>query len=241
MVWAGALAGVVVKLWRVDLHVISGFMYIGLGWVAVVTFPAIARSLDVPGTILLVTGGLDLLAGGAGAGDALAREGRRDLRLPRGVAHHDGPGGGLSLRGDPAGGHGALTPAHDETGAQDRSQDRSQDHDEPADTTGRQRDAAGGDWDDRSDEGAIRPRDRGGVAADPHARAVPHPAREGHRTGRDGGVRVHERPRRRIGAPAAAPSSSDSETKFESGTGWPSFFQPIRDGAIVLRTDRASG
>ena len=58
VVWAGALAGVAVKLWRVDLHVISGFMYIGLGWVAAVTLPAIARSLDVPGTILLVTGGL---------------------------------------------------------------------------------------------------------------------------------------------------------------------------------------
>ena len=58
VVWAGALAGVAVKLWRVDLHVISGFMYIGLGWVAVVTLPAIARSLDEPGTVLLVTGGL---------------------------------------------------------------------------------------------------------------------------------------------------------------------------------------
>jgi hemolysin III len=58
VVWAGALAGVAVKLWRVDLHVISGFMYIGLGWVAVITLPAIARSLDVPGTVLLVAGGL---------------------------------------------------------------------------------------------------------------------------------------------------------------------------------------
>jgi hemolysin III len=58
VVWAGALAGVAVKLWRVDLHVVSGFMYIGLGWVAIVSFPAIARSLDLPGTILLVVGGL---------------------------------------------------------------------------------------------------------------------------------------------------------------------------------------
>jgi hemolysin III len=58
IVWAGALCGIAVKLYRVDLHVVSGFMYIGLGWVAAVSFPAIIRSLDVPGTILLVAGGL---------------------------------------------------------------------------------------------------------------------------------------------------------------------------------------
>jgi peptide-methionine (R)-S-oxide reductase len=32
-----------------------------------------------------------------------------------------------------------------------------------------------------------------------------------------------------------------SDTKFESGTGWPSFYQPIRDGAITLHTDRTFG
>jgi len=58
IVWAGALAGVGVKLWRTDLHVVSGFMYIGLGWVAAVSFPAMIRALDVPNTILLVAGGL---------------------------------------------------------------------------------------------------------------------------------------------------------------------------------------
>jgi hemolysin III len=57
IVWTGALAGVAIKMWRVDLHVLSGFMYIGLGWVAVVTLPAIARGLDAPGTVLLVIGG----------------------------------------------------------------------------------------------------------------------------------------------------------------------------------------
>jgi hemolysin III len=57
IVWAGALAGVGVKLWRTDLHVVSGFMYIGLGWVAAVSFPAMIRALDVPNTILLVSGG----------------------------------------------------------------------------------------------------------------------------------------------------------------------------------------
>ena len=58
IVWAGALAGVAVKMWRVDLHVLSGFMYVGLGWVALASLPAIARSLDPLGTFLLVAGGV---------------------------------------------------------------------------------------------------------------------------------------------------------------------------------------
>jgi peptide-methionine (R)-S-oxide reductase len=32
-----------------------------------------------------------------------------------------------------------------------------------------------------------------------------------------------------------------SETKFHSGSGWPSFFDPIRPGAVVTRSDRAYG
>lgn len=32
-----------------------------------------------------------------------------------------------------------------------------------------------------------------------------------------------------------------SEAKFDSGTGWPSFFQPISPDTLVLKTDRSLG
>ena len=32
-----------------------------------------------------------------------------------------------------------------------------------------------------------------------------------------------------------------SETKFESGTGWPSFFTPIEEGAVATSVDRSLG
>ena len=56
--WAGAAVGIATKLYRVDLHVLSGFMYIGLGWIAVISLPALVRGLDGPETMLLILGGL---------------------------------------------------------------------------------------------------------------------------------------------------------------------------------------
>jgi peptide-methionine (R)-S-oxide reductase len=30
----------------------------------------------------------------------------------------------------------------------------------------------------------------------------------------------------------------DAKTKFDSGTGWPSFWQPVTEGAVALKSDR---
>lgn len=54
------------------------------------------------------------------------------------------------------------------------------------------------------------------------------------------GVLDHEfRPGLYYSAGCDAPVFS-SEQKFDSGTGWPSFWAPISDGAVVLREDKSS-
>ena len=62
--WAGAAIGIATKLYRVDLHVLSGFLYLGLGWVAVIVFPALVRDLSTTELLPMVAGGL-LYSGGA--------------------------------------------------------------------------------------------------------------------------------------------------------------------------------
>jgi len=58
LVWVGAAVGIGTKMYRVDLHVLSGFMYIGLGWAVVATFPALVRALAPAPLVLLCVGGL---------------------------------------------------------------------------------------------------------------------------------------------------------------------------------------
>ncbi len=33
----------------------------------------------------------------------------------------------------------------------------------------------------------------------------------------------------------------DSETKFKSGTGWPSFYKPLKEGSVAIKVDRSHG
>jgi hemolysin III len=82
-VWAGAAVGVVTKLYRVDLHVLSGFMYVGLGWLVVVSLPALLRGLDTAETVLVVAGGLLYSIG------ALALATNRPNPWPRTFGYHE--------------------------------------------------------------------------------------------------------------------------------------------------------
>jgi hemolysin III len=82
-VWAGAAVGVATKFYRVDLHVLSGFMYVGLGWLVVISLPALLRGLDAPETALVVAGGLLYTLG------ALALATNRPNPWPRTFGYHE--------------------------------------------------------------------------------------------------------------------------------------------------------
>jgi hemolysin III len=58
VVWLGAIAGIVTKLWRADLHVLSGALYLGLGWAAIWLLPALARALTPVELRLVIAGGV---------------------------------------------------------------------------------------------------------------------------------------------------------------------------------------
>jgi hemolysin III len=59
VVWAGALAGIVLKMLDADgLKAVTGTLYIGLGWLAIVAGPQMVRGLSGTSIALLVTGGI---------------------------------------------------------------------------------------------------------------------------------------------------------------------------------------
>lgn len=82
-VWIGAALGILVKLFRVDLHVLSGFMYLGLGWAAVIVFPQFVRELGAASIVLIVIGGLLYSIG------ALALATHRPKLFPRTFGYHE--------------------------------------------------------------------------------------------------------------------------------------------------------
>jgi len=58
-VWAGAVIGIVLKQFNIDgLRRVSGFLYISLGWVSIVTLPQLFHSLSGAAFTLVVVGGL---------------------------------------------------------------------------------------------------------------------------------------------------------------------------------------
>jgi hemolysin III len=82
-IWSGAAVGILVKLYRVDLHVLSGVMYLGLGWAGVVIFPRFVRALTPAEVILTVTGGVLYSIG------ALVLALRRPRLSPRTFGYHE--------------------------------------------------------------------------------------------------------------------------------------------------------
>jgi hemolysin III len=82
-VWIGAAVGILVKLYRVDLHVLSGIMYLGLGWVGIIAFPQFLRELGPAAAILTIAGGVLYSAG------ALVLATHRPKLFPRTFGYHE--------------------------------------------------------------------------------------------------------------------------------------------------------
>ena len=62
--WTGAALGIILKLARIDgLHVATGILYMGLGWLATIALPQLFRGMTLPELLLMVTGGLLYTAG----------------------------------------------------------------------------------------------------------------------------------------------------------------------------------
>ena len=103
-IWVGALIGILVKLYRVDLHVLSGVMYLGLGWAAIIPFSQFIRALSPAALILTIVRRTPVFVRSTRPGASPAEALPADIRLPRGVARGHRCGRRLSLRGRAADG-----------------------------------------------------------------------------------------------------------------------------------------
>jgi hemolysin III len=82
-IWVGAALGILVKLYRVDLHVLSGVMYLGLGWAGLVLLSQFMQALSPAALILTVVGGLLYSMG------ALVLALHRPKLFPRTFGYHE--------------------------------------------------------------------------------------------------------------------------------------------------------
>ena len=58
-VWAGAITGIVLKQVNIDgMRRVSGFLYITLGWISIVTLPQLFHTLSAAAFTLVIVGGL---------------------------------------------------------------------------------------------------------------------------------------------------------------------------------------
>jgi len=59
LVWTGAAVGITLKNIRIDgFHVLTGFLYIALGWVALFALPQLVRELSPAAIVLMAAGGV---------------------------------------------------------------------------------------------------------------------------------------------------------------------------------------
>ncbi|HXY72744.1 MAG TPA: hemolysin III family protein [Actinomycetota bacterium] len=84
VVWGGAALGIALKMFVIDgFRVLTGTLYIVLGWVAVLTLPQLVRGLSVASLVLVVAGGILYTVGAV----VLLR--RRPDPAPRTFGYHE--------------------------------------------------------------------------------------------------------------------------------------------------------
>lgn len=59
VVWAGAVAGITLKLIKIDgFSVLTAALYMAMGWFALVAFPQLLHEMPSPALVLIIVGGL---------------------------------------------------------------------------------------------------------------------------------------------------------------------------------------